>query len=63
MIINNEQFNKLMDLAELKISYENAVQDDITKALISIERKLLYSSTDSKLSKGNIYAIRLLMCI
>ena len=46
MIINNEQFNKLMDLAELKISYENAVQDDITKALISIERKLLYSSTE-----------------
>lgn len=41
MEINNEQLTKLFDLSGIDVSIENAVSDDITKALISIERKIL----------------------
>lgn len=41
MDINNEQLKKLIDLSGIDVSIDNLVSDDITKALISIERKLL----------------------
>ncbi len=41
MEINNEQLKKLIDLAEVDVDPLCATSDDINKALISIERKLL----------------------
>lgn len=38
--MNNEQLKKLFDLSGLNIEPSDAVSDDITKALISIERKM-----------------------
>lgn len=40
MDINNEQLNKLFELSGLDKNSETAVEDDITKALILIERKM-----------------------
>lgn len=40
MQINQEQLNKLFELAGLDVSTENAIQDDVNKALILIERKM-----------------------
>lgn len=40
MDINNEQLKKLFDLSGVNVEPINAVSDDITKALISIERKM-----------------------
>ena len=40
MEINNEQLEKLIDLSGLNIETSNAVEEDINKALILIERKL-----------------------
>lgn len=45
MDINSEQFKKLIDLAGLDIDASAASTDDINKALINIERKLLSFST------------------
>lgn len=45
MDINSEQFKKLIDLAGLDIDASVASTDDINKALINIERKLLSFST------------------
>ena len=50
MLLNKEQFEKIMDLADLKVDYENAVSDDITKALIMIERKLSSITTSDTVS-------------
>ena len=47
MDINNEQLKKLIDLAGLNIEIENVVPDDINKALINIERKLVSFSADA----------------
>ena len=47
MDINNEQLKKLIDLAGLNIEIENVMPDDINKALINIERKLVSFSTDA----------------
>lgn len=48
MDINNEQLKKLIDLSELEIEHLEATGDDINKALISIERKLMsFSANDS----------------
>ncbi|MBS4759094.1 MAG: response regulator [Clostridium sp.] len=41
MDINNEQLRKLIDLAAIDVDFSNISSDDINKALISIERKLL----------------------
>ena len=46
MEINNEQLKKLFDLSGADIVVEEAQQDDITKALILIERKLNSFVTD-----------------
>ena len=40
MEINNEQLKKLLDLSEIEVLPEDAVSDDINKALIAIERKI-----------------------
>ena len=40
MEINNEQLVKLFDLSSIDVIPENAVSEDISKALIEIERKL-----------------------
>lgn len=48
MDINVEQLRKLFDMAGIEIDLLNVTSDDITKALIAIERKLLsFSSSDS----------------
>ena len=48
MDINVEQLKKLFDMAGIEIDLLNVTSDDITKALIAIERKLLsFSSSDS----------------
>lgn len=47
MEINNEQLKKLFDLSGLNIALDDAVSDDITKALISIERKILSFSSET----------------
>ncbi len=47
MEINNEQLKKLFELSELDIATSEAVPDDITKALIAIERKLLSFASDA----------------
>lgn len=47
MEINNEQLSKLIELSELDILPQEAVSDDITKALISIERKMASFISDS----------------
>ena len=41
MDINSEQLKKLIDLSGIDVAVEHAVPDDITKALIAIERKML----------------------
>ena len=41
MDINNEQLKKLIDLASIDVDFNNVTSDDINKALIAIERKLL----------------------
>lgn len=48
MEINNEQLNKLFELSGLEKTHENAVEDDINKALILIERKM--ASSDESLT-------------
>lgn len=45
MEINIEQLNKLFDMAGIETDVTSVSQDDITKALIAIERKLLSFST------------------
>lgn len=45
MEINIEQLNKLFDMASIEADVTSVTQDDITKALIAIERKLLSFST------------------
>ena len=40
MEINNEQLKKLLDLSDIETLPEEAVPEDINKALIAIERKL-----------------------
>ena len=47
MEINNEQLKKLFDLSGADIVVEEALQDDITKALILIERKLNSFASDT----------------
>ena len=47
MEINNEQLKKLFELSELDVVVSDAVPDDITKALIAIERKLLSFASDA----------------
>ncbi len=48
MDINVEQLKKLFDMAGIEIDLLNVTSDDITKALIAIERKLLsFASTES----------------
>ncbi len=47
MEINNEQLKKLIDLSGMDVAVEHAVSDDITKALISIERKILSFGSDA----------------
>ena len=48
MDINLEQLKKLFDMAGIEIDLLNVTSDDITKALIAIERKLLsFSSAES----------------
>ncbi len=48
MDINVEQLKKLFDMAGIEIDLLNVTSDDITKALIAIERKLLsFASSDS----------------
>ena len=50
MEINNEQLKKLIDLSGLDVELDAATSDDINKALILIERKLLSFSDDDSLS-------------
>lgn len=50
MNINIEQLNKLFDMAGIDIDVTAVTQDDITKALIAIERKLLSFSTADSLT-------------
>ena len=47
MEINNEQLKKLIDLSGMDVAVEHAVSDDITKALIAIERKILSFGSDA----------------
>ena len=47
MEINNEQLKKLFDLSGANVDVDSAQQDDITKALILIERKLNSFATDT----------------
>ena len=47
MEINNEQLKKLFDLSGANVDIEAAQQDDITKALILIERKLNSFAADA----------------
>lgn len=47
MEINNEQLKKLFDLSGANVVVDSAQQDDITKALILIERKLNSFATDT----------------
>ncbi|HIU85722.1 TPA: response regulator [Candidatus Spyradomonas excrementavium] len=50
MHLNDEQLKKLIDLSEIGIDYAVAGPDDISKALIAIERKLLsFSAADTAL--------------
>lgn len=41
MELNNEQISKLLDLSDLELDRDNITSEDINKALIAIERKLL----------------------
>lgn len=50
MDINIEQLNKLFDMAGIDVDIAEVSQDDITKALIAIERKLLSFSTADSLT-------------
>ncbi len=50
MEINIEQLKKLFDMAGIEIDLDNVTSDDITKALIAIERKLLSFSSGDALS-------------
>lgn len=50
MEINIEQLKKLFDMAAIEIDLDNVTSDDITKALIAIERKLLSFSSGDALS-------------
>ena len=47
MEINNEQLKKLFDLSGANVDVDSAQQDDITKALILIERKLNSFAVDT----------------
>lgn len=47
MDINTEQLKKLFDLSGLNLAVDSAVSDDITKALIAIERKILSFSSET----------------
>ena len=47
MEINNQQLKKLIDLSCMDDAVEHAVSDDITKALIAIERKILSFGSDA----------------
>lgn len=47
MEINNEQLKKLFDLSGANVDVDSAQQDDITKALILIERKLNSFAADT----------------
>ena len=48
MHLNDEQLKKLIDLSEIGVDYAVAGPDDINKALIAIERKLLsFCASDS----------------
>lgn len=49
MEINNEQLGKLFDLAELDLEQQEITSDDITKALISIERKLTSFASETSM--------------
>ena len=50
MHLNDEQLKKLIDLSKIGIDYAVAGPDDINKALIAIERKLLaFSAADTAL--------------
>jgi len=47
MQINNEQLNKLFELSGLDVDITTAVEDDINKALILIERKMASAFGDA----------------
>lgn len=59
MQINNEQLNKLFELAGLEVASEDAVADDVNKALILIERKMssLFSDVESMNAEFNILIV------
>lgn len=50
MELNKEQISKLIDLSELEIDRENITTEDINKALIAIERKLISFSYGESLA-------------
>lgn len=59
MDINKEQINKLFELAGLDVHVDVAVNEDINKALILIERKLssLFSDAESMNAEFNILIV------
>ena len=50
MELNKEQISKLLELAELELDRDNITSEDINKALIAIERKLMSFSYGESLA-------------
>lgn len=57
MQLNDEQLKKLIELSETGIDPDIATSDDINKALISIERKLMSFASSDSLAKAMDFSI------